>query len=131
MAMVTLFVNDMDESVRFYTDVLGMKVENRYGPHFAELRADDGMNLGLHPASVASPAGKITLGFQASVPLEETAERLRRHGVRIDGSIADDPPIRVLNFRDPNGSEMYFAELQRGSASEYRSAPTPEHRADL
>jgi|SRR5579863_7653 catechol 2,3-dioxygenase-like lactoylglutathione lyase family enzyme len=113
MAMVTLFVKDMDESVRFYSSVLGMKVEQRYGPHFAELRAEDGMKLGLHPASAASPAGKMVLGFQAAVPLEETLETLRSQAVRIDGPIADDPPIRTFNFRDPNGAEMYFAELQR------------------
>jgi len=118
--MVTLFVKDMDESVRFYTDVLGLKVQERYGNHFAVLRAEDGMTLGLHPASTASPPGKFTLGFQSSAPLEQTLDSLRRHGVHIDGSIVDDPPIRALHFRDPNGGEMYFAELKGGAP------PTPD-----
>ena len=115
MAMVTLFVKNMDESVRFYTDVLGMRLENRYGDHFAVLRSDDGMRLGLHPASSASPAGKFTLGFETSQPLENTLDRLKRQGVQIDGPIVSDPPIRALNFRDPNGGEMYFAQVPAGA----------------
>jgi catechol 2,3-dioxygenase-like lactoylglutathione lyase family enzyme len=35
MAVVTIFVSNMDRAVRFYTEVLGMRVEYRFGDQWA------------------------------------------------------------------------------------------------
>ena len=42
-----MFVSDMDRAVTFYTEVLGMKLEYRFGNHWASLRIGD-LALGLH-----------------------------------------------------------------------------------
>lgn len=31
MTVVTIFVSNMDRAIRFYTDILGMKLEYRFG----------------------------------------------------------------------------------------------------
>lgn len=116
MAIVTKFVDNMDETIRFYRDVLGMKVESRYGDHFAMLKSTDGMTLGLHPATEKSPAGKIQLGFQTSGPIEEVKSSLLEKGVRT-GPVVEDDPIRAVEFKDPDGVELYFAQVKRVVAS--------------
>ncbi|HEX4134941.1 MAG TPA: VOC family protein [Bryobacteraceae bacterium] len=47
----TVFVSNMDAAVRFYTEVLGLKLTNRFGDNWATVEAGKGLTIGLHPAS--------------------------------------------------------------------------------
>jgi catechol 2,3-dioxygenase-like lactoylglutathione lyase family enzyme len=47
----TVFVSNMDRAVEFYCDVLGMRLSNRFGDHWATVEAGKGLTIGLHPAS--------------------------------------------------------------------------------
>ena len=42
----TVFVSDMDRAVRFYTEVLGLKLTNRFGNHWATVEAGKGLTIG-------------------------------------------------------------------------------------
>ena len=44
----TLFVADMDASVRFYSEILGLHIVHRSGDYWAELELG-GSHIGLHP----------------------------------------------------------------------------------
>ena len=48
----TIFVSDMDRSVNFYTKILGLKLAQRFGNHWASVEAGK-LTIGLHPASRA------------------------------------------------------------------------------
>ena len=116
MTVVTIFVSDMDRAVRFYADVLGMKVEYRFGNDWASLKTEDGVTVGLHPASNASPAGKkgsITIGFEVSEPIDKAVAGMKAKGVEFTGSIVDDKEIKAAHFADPDGNEMYIVETQK------------------
>jgi len=115
MAVVTIFVSNMDRAVRFYTEVLGMRVEYRFGDQWASLKTDDGMTVGLHPASKESPAGRkgsITIGFEVSESIESAVAAMKEKGVKFVGPIVDDKEIRAAHFEDPDGNEMYIVEAQ-------------------
>ena len=43
---ITVMVSNMDASVRFYTEVLGMKLTNRFGDHWATVDAARGLSSG-------------------------------------------------------------------------------------
>src|SRR5204863_398526 len=45
----TVYITDMDRAVAFYVDVLALKLEQRFGNHWAEVRAGDNLLIGLHP----------------------------------------------------------------------------------
>jgi predicted enzyme related to lactoylglutathione lyase len=116
MAVVTIFVSNMDRAVRFYTEVLGMKVEYRFGDQWASLKTDDGMTVGLHPASKESPAGRkgsITIGFEVSDSIERAVTSMKEKGVKFVGPIVDDKEIKAAHFEDPDGNEMYIVEAQQ------------------
>jgi lactoylglutathione lyase len=55
------FVSDMDKAVKFYRDVLGLKVKFE-SPGWSKFETGE-TTLALHPASDKNPAGKVELGF--------------------------------------------------------------------
>jgi len=116
MAVVTIFVSNMDHAIQFYTNVLGMKLLYRFGDEWSTLKTDDGVTIGLHPATKDSPAGKkgsITIGFEAPETIEKAVAAMKAKGVTFTSAIQDDKQVKAANFADPDGNEMYIVEVQR------------------
>jgi predicted enzyme related to lactoylglutathione lyase len=110
----TIFVADMDRSIRFYTDVLGLRLTNRFGNDWATVSAGEGLTIGIHPASPnhAQPGtkGSIILGLDMNVPVEAAVSRLAQHGVPINGSVVRSDAGNFASFEDPDGNELYLWE---------------------
>ena len=119
----TVFVADLDRAVRFYTDVLGLKLLYQAGPHFAMIDAGGGTTIGLHPPGEhhAAPgtAGAIQIGLNVVQPIERVVESLQTNGVafvqRHGRTIVDDGPVKLAFFHDPDGTELYLCEVVHGS----------------
>jgi catechol 2,3-dioxygenase-like lactoylglutathione lyase family enzyme len=113
----TVFVSNMDASVRFYTEVLGLKLTNRFGDSWATVQAGKGLTIGLHPASPKYPApgtkGGIMLGLEIDEPIAGVLARLSEKGVRIKGSIVQNDPGQFVHLEDPDGNEIYLWEVNR------------------
>jgi predicted enzyme related to lactoylglutathione lyase len=121
--LATVFVSNMDGSVRFYTDVLGLALEQRFGNHWASIKGPNGFVIGLHPASDESPAGRkgsVTIGFHLDEPIDRAVDRLKKQGVKFTKEIVDEGSSRVAHFEDPDGNELYIIEL---SAQWQRQTP--------
>lgn len=115
MAVVTIFISNMDRAVRFYTEVLGMRLEYRFGNEWASLKTEDGMTVGLHPESKESPAGRkgsITIGFEVPASIENAVRAMKEKGVNFVGPIVDDKEIKAAHFEDSEGNVMYLVEAQ-------------------
>jgi catechol 2,3-dioxygenase-like lactoylglutathione lyase family enzyme len=111
--MPTLHVSDEDSSVRFYTEVLGLKLAERYGNHWASVQAGS-VKIGLHPASAQNPAGRngsITIGFAAVGGLEEIVKRLEARGVSFPYGIQNDKGGKFALFSDPDGHSLFLYEI--------------------
>ena len=111
--MVTIFVSDMDASVRFYTEILGLKLSQRWGNEFAIVQGSNGLTIGLHPASAKSPAGKITVGIQTQGPIENAIAKMKEKDVNFRTSLVDDGEVRAADFVDPDGAELYLVEVKQ------------------
>src|SRR3984957_5454882 len=113
----TVFVSNMDRAVEFYCDVLGMKLSNRFGDHWATVEAGKGLTIGLHPASSKYPApgtkGAMMLGLEIDEPIGGGISRLNAKGAKISGSVVNDMSGRFVHFEDPDGNEIYFWEVNR------------------
>ena len=85
----TVYVSNMDTAIRFYTDVLGLKLTNRFGNHWATVQAGTTLVIGLHPWSAKYPRpgtkGAVQIGLVVSrdEPIKDFAARLRKHGVEV------------------------------------------------
>ena len=118
----TIIVADMDRSIRFYTEVLGLKLTNRFGNDWATVTAGEGLTIGIHPASTKYPApgtkGAIMLGLDIDMPVERVVSRLAQQGVTIKGSIVRSEPGNFANLEDPDGNDIYLWEKVRATKPE-------------
>jgi catechol 2,3-dioxygenase-like lactoylglutathione lyase family enzyme len=113
----TIYVTDMDRSVLFYTETLGLHLAFRAGDHWASIDAGDGLQLGLHPASARLPTPgttrAITVGLAVDEPIEQVVATLQQRGVVVGGPVVDDGQLKLAFFTDPDGNELYLAEPPR------------------
>jgi predicted enzyme related to lactoylglutathione lyase len=118
----TIIVADMDRSIRFYTEVLGLKLTNRFGDDWATVSAGEGLTIGIHPASSKYPnpgtKGSIILGLDIDLPVEKAVSRLAQHGVPIKNSVVRSDAGNFANFEDPDGNEIYLWEKVKPAPSE-------------
>ena len=111
---IVLTTRDREGCVRFYCEVLGMKLESFQTPGAQRWALKFGnQKINLHEwgkeftprAHVAAP-GTLDLCFIASVPLEQVIERLNKLGVPIlEGPVPKTgavSKIRSVYVRDPD-----------------------------
>ena len=103
-----VFVSDMEHSVAFYRDVVGIPLRFE-SPGWTEF-ATEGANLALHkadgPATEKAPgsetAGQCRAGFQ--VPnLDEFHKRMIEHNVPCVQEPTETFGVRIAQYVDPDG----------------------------
>jgi catechol 2,3-dioxygenase-like lactoylglutathione lyase family enzyme len=111
---IVLTTRDLQGCIRFYTELLGMKLERFRTPTEERMALKFGaQKINLHEwgkeftprAHVAAP-GTLDLCFIAAVPLDAVVEKLEKHGVPIlEGPVAKTGAqgrIRSVYVRDPD-----------------------------
>jgi len=111
---IVLTTRDKDACIRFYSEVLGMKLEKFRTPTEERLALKFGaQKINLHEwgkeftprAHVAVP-GSLDLCFIASTSLEDVMQRLKKHNVPLlEGPVAKTGAkgaIRSVYVRDPD-----------------------------
>ena len=102
---VTVMVSDMDRAIAFYTKILGLKLVQRFGNHWADIQAP-GIAIGLHPSD---PKRNISDNLQIGIAVKDTAEAvktLEERGVVFEHSSEDD--VQTFPFKDPDGNSLYL-----------------------
>lgn len=112
----TITVKDLDESLAFYQEIVGLPLNARFqaGPETEIAFLGDGetkIELIAYKGKDAAPAGKgISLGFSVA-SLEEKISFLEEKGIGIDGEIiSPNPHARFFFIQDPNGLRIQFVE---------------------
>jgi lactoylglutathione lyase len=112
----TLHIRDMEESLKFYTEIVGLSVERRFkaGP------AMEIVFLGNGETKVELVADKqhknisigqdISLGFTVD-SVDEKILSLQQKGISLhSGPFQPNPHIRFFYLLDPNGLKIQFVE---------------------
>ena len=126
----TVYVSNMDAAVRFYSEVLGLKLTNRFGDHWATVQAGKTLVIGLHPWSAKFPSpgtkGSIQIGLVVSqdVRIEEYAARLRQRGVDVS-DIIKSVEGNYVSFTDPDGNLIYVGDWD----PDFEAKREPQHTA--
>ncbi len=111
-AMPTVFCADLDRSVPFYTEILGLKLMFRAGAEWASLDGGRGSTIGLHGNVAGDPrvgANGISVGLDVDEPIEQVVARLRERGVDVT-DVQDQGYIKIAYFGDPDGNPLYLVE---------------------
>ena len=116
---VHLKVADLERAVRFYHDVLGFEVTQRYGAGAAFLSAGGyhhhiGLNVWDSRGGSPPPPGStglyhVAIRYPTRAALADALLRLRAAGLPLDGA-SDHGVSEALYLRDPdeNGIELYW-----------------------
>lgn len=111
----TIYVSNMEHAIRFYTEVLGLKLTNRFGNNWATVQAGKTLVIGLHPWKAGYPQpgtkGSVQIGLVVSQdePITALAARLRTHGVEV-GDIIESEEGNYISFADPDGNPIYVGD---------------------
>ena len=116
----TLHVTDLDESVKFYEDAVGMKVIRRFdampGTEIAFMGFGDGTNetqvelICYDKGEKYTESGQVTLGFTVD-SVHGHMDFLNSIGVvPITEVICPNPTVKFFYTKDPNGISVQFVE---------------------
>jgi catechol 2,3-dioxygenase-like lactoylglutathione lyase family enzyme len=119
---IVLTTRDKEACIRFYTEVLGMKLESFRTPTEERLALKfGGQKINLHEwgkefeprAHVAVP-GSLDLCFIAAVPLDEVIDKLKKMEIRIiEGPVTKTGAVsklRSVYVRDPDLNLVEISE---------------------
>jgi catechol 2,3-dioxygenase-like lactoylglutathione lyase family enzyme len=109
---VTLMVDELEASVRFYQQKLGFSIEYDAGPHFAMVRRS-GLRLGLHPRGSGASAGDcrgVSIGLEVA-DIRASVAALEAGGVPFPDGVVEDGPLLRADFSDPDGTALYLVQL--------------------
>ena len=116
---VHLKVADLDRALRFYRDVLGFELTQRYGTEAAFLSAGGyhhhiGLNTwesegGSPPPANSTGLYHLAIAYPTRTELADALRRLKRAGIPLEG--ASDHGVSealYLRYPDGNGVELYW-----------------------
>ncbi len=110
-----LYVEDMERQVRFYRDVLGLRLL-RQGEGWAHFEAGGGTLFELFTGGTAHPAPKapaqqpLVPGFRVE-DLDLAVDELRAKGVQFIGEVGHYKNTSWAHFADPEGNRLEIKEV--------------------
>jgi len=121
LAAIWLYSKDTSKAAGFYRDVLKMK-QIEHG----ETNSFDGggLRLSIHPArkSVKKvPNGECFLVFYVRKGLEKKYEELKKRGVSFVGGIENEPYGKTVQFKDPDGHDIFLWEPPSKESENFRN----------
>ncbi len=111
----TLGVKNMEESVKFYRDIVGLPVKRRFsaGPGMEISFLGEGeteVELICGERYPASSGTGISLGFEVK-SLDETIAFIKEKGLEVaSGPFQPNPHIKFFYVKDPDGHSVQFVE---------------------
>ncbi len=114
---VTITVKDLEESIKFYRDIVGLNLNRRFpGSNGMEIAflGDDGTEVELLYDPQAAPGefgSSISLGFQVD-SVEGMMNYVVEKGLAVQsGPFQPNPQTTFFFVVDPNGLRIQFVEL--------------------
>ena len=117
---VTMYVKNLEESLHFYSDIIGLPVKRRFSPApnmdivflgDGEIEIELIDNQAQADVSIGSD---ISLGFEVQ-SVQETQEFLRQNGITPGEIQQPSPQVKFFFVSDPNGVNIQLCENEKGN----------------
>lgn len=110
ISVVWLPVSDMDRSLEFYGDTLGLDIEQQEDDW--SLVVAGSVRIGLNGRNEESSGGEggAVIAFDVSDDIETAVDELKGSGIEIAGEVSEHPWGKVATFLDPDGNELQLFE---------------------
>ncbi len=112
----TLFVKDMEESIRFYKEIIGLPVSRRFSPSpdmEIVFLGEEGTQIELiqdKEKEVVGIGPDISWAFTVN-SLEEAYQSMKDNGVTmLSDIIQPSPQVKFFYIQDPNGMKIQLVE---------------------
>ncbi|WP_313341475.1 VOC family protein [Sedimentibacter sp.] len=111
----TIHVKNMEESLKFYQEVVGLKLSDRFnaGPMEISFLGEGDTKLELicsEKFQNFNPGNGVSMGFKVE-SLDAALNMVKEKGYEvITGPLQPNPHIKYFIFLDPNGYKVQFAE---------------------
>jgi lactoylglutathione lyase len=110
----TITTNDLDASIAFYRDIVGLALTRRFaaGPdtQIAFLGSGETQIEVIQSGSEATVGSGISLGFEVD-SVDEMMTFVKEKGIPIhSGPMSPNPHVRFFYVQDPNGLKIQFVE---------------------
>lgn len=116
---VGIYAKDFDESMRFYTQVMGLHeaftIKNAEGkPVLAYLQITRDTFLEIAPSTADRPVGLSHIGIWPENQAA-TVAALRSHGIEVADPRVGSTKTSITNVTDPNGVRLELVDFLAGS----------------
>ncbi|MBP1926042.1 lactoylglutathione lyase [Sedimentibacter acidaminivorans] len=116
----TIIVKDMEESIKFYEEVVGLKVVDKIsaGPDMNITFLGEGETkielICSEKLKNMDPGNAVTLGFEVD-SLDDMIDFINKRGISIKtGPVQPNPSLKYFIIHDPNGIKIQFAQHLNG-----------------
>lgn len=112
----TIYVKDLDESIAFYSDLLGLKVQNRFpaGPGIEIAFMGNGIDNETLVELLADSNNKevgyndfISIGF-ATQSVDTMLDTVKSKKIPVHSGPIETPGSKFFTVKDPNGLSVQF-----------------------
>jgi lactoylglutathione lyase len=120
LGLVMVVVRDMERSVAFYRDVLGLKMLFKQD-NWSQFEAGN-IIIGLHPEGnevKVSPTTGMSIGIYVD-DITRAASELKRRGGRLQIEPRTEPFGRWALLQDPDGYNIQIIEMARGLRAQHK-----------
>ena len=111
----TINVNNMEESLKFYQEIVGLKLDRKFGtgPDMEIAFLGEGetkVELIHNVKNNDVDLGKdISMGFEVN-SLDEKIAMLKEKGITVAEPFQPNPHVKFIFVQDPNGLRIQFVE---------------------
>lgn len=111
----TIMVNNLEESLKFYQEIVGLAVDRRFkgGPSEIAFLGDGETKVELvynEGAGKVNIGQDISLGFEVK-SVDEMLAYVREKGIAVQGGpFQPNPHVKFFYVLDPNGVKIQFVE---------------------
>src|SRR2546423_9601026 len=109
---VMMYVYDLDRAVKWYTEILGFRIQFVAPKHYASLFHERmKCRLDLHPTSAGNPnVGHGPIAYFSTDDIDRDVAELRGKGVTVEDPRTEGSSPRFCGFKDSEGNWLGLEE---------------------